>query len=103
MSMALTNAEIIHYSKVAHKINEEVDTYPGWKRRGRQVCIGSKALFKTSIWVPIQRKSDATEVEASDDSEPTRPDMKLVNTAFFGESQTEEYKPSESHKIRKAV
>ena len=48
----MTNVAIIGNAKLLNGVTEDVDTFAGWKRRGKQVKKGSKALFKTSIWMP---------------------------------------------------
>ena len=45
------NAERIETAKVAAGISEEVNTWSGWKKLGREVIHGSKALFGCDlIW-----------------------------------------------------
>lgn len=79
--MAITNTEIISSEMVLHGITENVQTYAGWQRLGRQVKKGSKALFKTQIWKPCK-------VKIPDTSE-TKSKLIMVKAAFFGLSQTE--------------
>lgn len=45
------NAERIEAAKAAAGISEEVNTWAGWKKLGREVIHGSKALFGADlIW-----------------------------------------------------
>lgn len=83
----MTNIAIISNAKLLNGVTEEVDTFAGWKRRGKQVKKGSKALFKTSIWKPRGKKKK----EEQDESDGTD-GMFLVTAAFFGMSQTEDAK-----------
>lgn len=81
----MTNLQIIGNAMLLNGVTEDVDTFAGWKRKGRQVKKGSKALFKTSIWKPTgKKKKDDDETE--DDGTGR---LILVPAAFFGMSQTE--------------
>lgn len=73
----MSNMEIILSELVLRGIDEEVDTYQGWKRKGKQVQKGSKALFQTKIWKPCKVKSEDGDEER----------MYMVNASFFGASQ----------------
>ncbi len=45
------NAERIEAARIAAGVDEEVNTWAGWKRLGREVIHGSKALFGADlIW-----------------------------------------------------
>jgi len=76
----MTNLEILEMEKMLNKVDEEVDTYAGWKRRGYQVKKGSKALFQTKIWKPFYTAEDGEEEEMK---------MVKVKASYFGESQVE--------------
>lgn len=66
------NAERITEAKTAAGITEETNTWSGWRKLGREVIHGSKALFgATLIW---GSKGDGAEYKAR----------------FFGLSQTAE-------------
>jgi len=66
------NAERITEAKAAAGITEETNTWSGWRKLGREVIHGSKALFgATLIW---GSKGDGAEYKAR----------------FFGLSQTAE-------------
>ena len=82
----MTNVAIIGNAKLLNGVTEDVDTFAGWQRRGKQVKKGSKALFKTSIWKPRgkQKKDEEQEEDAGTDG------MFLVTAAFFGISQVED-------------
>lgn len=82
----MTNVAIIGNAKLMNGITEDVDTFAGWKRRGKQVKKGSKALFKTSIWKP--RGKQKVDEEQDEDAGPDG--MFLVTAAFFGASQVED-------------
>ena len=85
----MTNAEIISGCCELYGITEEVDTYKGWQRRGKQVNKGSKALFKTKIWKPVGKSSNPDFTDDDIDH------MIMVTGSFFGKSQvidTEEAK-----------
>ena len=77
----MTNLEILEMEKMLHNVDEEVDTYAGWKRRGYQVKKGSKALFQTSIWKPVFYKAE--------DGEEENMRMFKVKAYYFGKSQVE--------------
>lgn len=83
----MTNAQIIIMACVLNGVEEEVDTYAGWARKGRQVQKGQKALFKTSIWKPRKGAKVTAEDEAADD-EAKKGKFVLVTGHFFGISQT---------------
>ncbi len=87
----MTNITIIGNAKKAAGIVEDVDTYAGWGRRGKQVKKGSKALFKASIWKPSIKKAKSSKEGDSDDKDAID-GMYLVCAAFFGLSQTEDAK-----------
>lgn len=78
----MTNLMIISGAMILNGVTEDVDTFPGWKRRGRQVKQGEKCLFKTKIWKPRGKKK-------SEEDEETDGSLIMVTAAFFGESQTE--------------
>lgn len=84
----MTNIAIISNAKLLNGVAEEVDTFAGWKRRGKQVKKGSKALFKTSIWKPRGKQKKDEEQNEGDGTDG----MFLVTAAFFGMSQTEDAK-----------
>ena len=77
----MTNLEILEMEKMLNKVDEEVDTYAGWKRRGYQVKKGSKALFQTRIWKPVFYKAE--------DGEEENMKMVKVKASYFGKSQVE--------------
>lgn len=81
----MTNLEIIRNASLLNGVTEDVDTFAGWKRKGRQVKRGSTALFKTSIWKPTSKKKKS-EDDAEEDGTGR---LILVTAAFFGYSQTE--------------
>lgn len=65
------NAATIQEAKEAAGVAEEVNTWAGWKKLGRVVAHGSKALFGCAlIW-------------------GSRGDGAIYNARFFGLSQTE--------------
>ncbi len=78
----MSNVEIIKKAKQANGVSEQVDTYEGWKRNGKQVQKGQKALFRALIWKPVERKAD------KEKEEKIEPKMIRVNAYFFGMSQT---------------
>lgn len=80
----MTNLQIISGAAILSGVTGDVDTFPGWKRRGRQVKQGEKCLFKTKIWKPRGKKKSA-----ENEDEETDGSMIMVTAAFFGESQTE--------------
>ena len=83
----MTNLAIIEGAKRLNGVIEEVDTFAGWKRRGKKIKAGSKALFKTSIWKPVGgRKKDSD----ADYEEEINPGLILVPASFFGISQVED-------------
>lgn len=84
----MTNAVIISTAMMLNNIQEPVDTYQGWKRRGMQVKRGSKALFKTKIWKPCTVKADAEDVDEAGEVKREQK-MILVPASFFGASQVE--------------
>lgn len=66
------NAERIEAAKAAAGISEEVNTWAGWKKLGREVIHGSKALFGADlIW-------------------GSKGDNAIYRARFFGLSQTAE-------------
>lgn len=70
------NNERIETAKQAAGVTEEVNTWAGWKKIGREVIHGSKALFGANlIW---GSKGDGAEYKAR----------------FFGISQTVEVVPA---------
>ena len=81
----MTNLQTIGNAMLLNGVTEDVDTFAGWKRRGRYVKNGSKALFKTSIWKPTGKQKTGDDV-AEDDGAGR---LILVPTSFFGVSQTE--------------
>ena len=83
----MTNHEISAGACILNGIEEEVDTYAGWARRGRQVEKGQKALFKTLIWKPRRGVKATPEDEAADDEEKKKRFV-MVTGHFFGLSQT---------------
>jgi len=69
------NAERIEAAKTEAGIAEEVNTWAGWKRLGREVIHGSKAIFGVDlIW-------------------GSRGDGATYKARFFGMSQTAEILP----------
>lgn len=78
----MTNAQIIMTEVALHGVQEEVDTYAGWKRRGYQVQKGNKALFKTRIWKPCKSKAKKQDEDGEDESK-----LIMVDASFFGLSQ----------------
>ena len=80
----MSNLEILEMEKMLNEVDEEVDTYAGWKRRGYQVKKGSKALFQTKIWKPFYK---AYTTEDGEEEEKMR--MFKVKASFFGKSQVE--------------
>lgn len=87
----MKNIEIIATECVLNNITEDVDTFAGWKRRGRCVKKGETALFKTSIWKPKTKKQIEEEEESDDEKKSAKRfnRMVMVPAAFFGLSQTE--------------
>ena len=66
------NAKRIENAKAAAGINEETNTWSGWKKLGYEVIHGSKALFGADlIW-------------------GSRGDGKIYKARFFGRSQVQE-------------
>ena len=65
------NKWIIADAKAMNGIDEEVDTYAGWKRRGYLVRHGEKNLFQTVL------------------AYATKGDGKNYKASFFGRSQVE--------------
>lgn len=66
-----TNAKRIQQSKADAGIQEEVNTWAGWKQKGYEVMHGAKALFRCSlIW-------------------DSRGDGAIYNASFFGLSQVQ--------------
>ena len=66
------NAEMITEAKAAAGITEETNTWSGWRKLGREVIHGSKALFGAAlIW-------------------GSKGDGAIYNARFFGISQTAE-------------
>lgn len=66
------NAERITEAKAAAGITEETNTWSGWRKLGREVIHGSKALFGAAlIW-------------------GSKGDGAIYNARFFGISQTAE-------------
>ena len=90
----MTNAEIIMQEKILNNIDVDVtvNTFAGWKRNGKQVKRGEKAVFITQIWKPSKRKPK----EDEDENEEHR-GMYLVKAAFFTESQVEDIKEENNH------
>ena len=87
----MTNAQIIAQEMLLNSINPntKVDTYAGWKRKGKNVKKGEKAVFITQIWKPTKRKPKEGEPEELSDE---KTNMYLVKAAFFTESQVEDLK-----------
>jgi len=81
----MTNTEIIQGEISTRKITEEVDTYPGWKRKGFKVKKGSKATFKTKIWKPKTKKVKDKETG----EEKKKSYFILVKAYYFTKSQVE--------------
>ena len=80
----MTNAEIIATMKDEYGIEEEVNTYAGWKRAGYQVIKGEKATFKALIWKPKKvTKKD------KDGKEKEENKMIRVWGHYFTQSQVE--------------
>ena len=66
------NADRIAEAKAAAGVEEETNTWSGWKKLGREVIHGSKALFGAAlIWA-------------------SKGDGAVYNARFFGLSQTVE-------------
>ena len=66
------NAKIIEEAKATAGVEEETNTWNGWKQLGYEVIHGSKALFGTElIW-------------------GSRGDGKAYKARFFGRSQVQE-------------
>ncbi len=64
------NTARIEAARIAAGVNEAVNTWAGWKEKGREVIHGSKCLFQTAlIW-------------------GSRGDGATYIGSFFGESQT---------------
>lgn len=81
----MTNAEIIHNTKLLNGIVEECHTFQEWKALGYQVKRGCKALFKASVWKPRKRKTTK-----DDDAEDEMYNgFFLTSASFFGKSQVE--------------
>lgn len=78
----MKNVDIVAAAAIENGITETVNTYQEWKRLGFQVRKGSKALFKTSIWLPCKNKK-------SDDTDEENGNFFLKNSAFFGLSQVD--------------
>lgn len=93
----MTNAEIIDKEKILNHIDIDtrVDTFAGWKRNGKQVKRGEKAVFTTQIWKPSKRKP----AEDEDENEEHR-GMYLVKAAFFTERQVEDIKEENNHESK---
>jgi len=82
----MTNTEILNIEKALYGIEEEVDTFQGWKAKGYSVKKGSKALFKTKIWKPRkQREQEQTDEQIAEI--PSK--FIMVNAFYFGRSQVE--------------
>jgi len=77
----MTNKEIISTELLMLNINEEVNTFAGWKREGYDITKGSKALFKTRIWKPTMLTDKTTGEKANR--------LIMVNASFFGVSQVQ--------------
>ena len=75
----MTNQEIISGNLILRGIEEDVNTYAGWKREGYQVQKGQKALFTTKIWKPCNYTDKATGEKGKK--------LFMVNASFFGVSQ----------------
>ena len=56
----MTNSQIIDTKKSLRGITEEVRTYQGWKKDGRQVAKGEKAIFGTRIFKRIKELDEET-------------------------------------------
>lgn len=89
----MTNAQIITEAMILNNISDErtVDTFAGWKRHGKCVKKGEKAVFTTSIWKPSNRKKNE-EAENSDDENNSYRGMYLVKASFFTDLQVEDLK-----------
>ena len=83
----MTNVQIITGACKLYGVTEDVDTYQGWRRRGKQVRKGSKALFKTRIWKPVKNKS-LEAMERGEEEDGVK--LILVDASFFGKSQVDE-------------
>ena len=59
---------------------EEIHTFIGWKKEGRQVMKGQKAIDSFKIWKPVVKRKDKDEDEQ---------EMILVKAFWFKKSQTE--------------
>ena len=82
----MTNMEIILGECLLHGIDEPVDTFAGWKRKGMCVKKGEHSAFSTRIWKPKYGKNE----EGQEDEETQKMDhMILVKAHFFKKSQVE--------------
>lgn len=79
--MATTNNQIIMMECVTRGITEPVHTYAKWKELGYQVQRGQKALFQTTIYKCVEKKS----ADGTITSRRMFPKM----SAFFGKSQVQ--------------
>ena len=80
----MTNIEIIESEKEVRGIDVEVNTYQGWKRKGKQVAKGEKMVFKTKIWMPKKKnKKD----EENKENEKTKSRFIMTTAFFFTEDQ----------------
>lgn len=80
----MTNNQIIDTEKALRGIEEEVRTYQGWKKDGRQVAKGEKAIFCTRIYKRIKELDEETGEEEER--------FILVKANFFAESQLKDAK-----------
>ena len=80
----MNNTAIIETEKLLRGITEEVRTYRGWKKDGRQVAKGEKAVFGTRIYKLIKEVDEETGEEEEH--------FILVNAKFFAESQLKDSK-----------
>lgn len=87
----MTNAEIIAGEMIVAGLNpleDVVDTFAGWKRKGYTVKKGEKSVFTTSIWKPSIKKAEVTEEETVEDNTP-HTYLHLVKASFFTDKQVE--------------
>ena len=92
----MKNIEIIALAKMEAEIPDEieVDTMPGWNRRGKKVVVGSHPVFRAKIWIPCPQKEAEEKTETGDEDGEVaevkkvgRLYFKKVATNFFTEHQ----------------
>jgi len=85
----MTNLEIITTAMMLNGLDpleDEVDTFAGWNRRGYSVKKGEHAKFSAKIWMPTKRKVTSTDLV--EDVEPSVR-MILVSAFFFTREQVD--------------